>query len=183
VFGAVIALQFACGYRNRWRSAHGPFAFSEYNPLDVIGVSAGLLIIAISLYRAVTVHRALRTTAAVQDARFFARAGLARNLYELLLGVAAADGHVADAEREMIERVLLSELPERVLPQDLASWARRITAPRNPQEVAQQVAPLLNPLERELLLEWCRAVALADGHLDGQENEVLSSIAAALAAR
>jgi hypothetical protein len=179
--GAMMALLFACGIRGRRSGfAHGPFAFSEYQVLDWIGMTAGLLTVVASLYRAVTVHRALCATAAAQDARFFARAGLACQLYELLLGVAAVDGTIADAKRAMISRLLLSELPERVLPQDLASWARRITVPRDPQQVARQVAPLLNSFERDLLLEWCRVVGLADGHMDGQENELLGLIAATL---
>jgi hypothetical protein len=181
IVGVIAAWLGACGQLKRSSLyRHGPFNFSEYDFCDIIGVSAGFVLIATGLYRAVTVQRALRETMQTQDARFFARAGLARNIYELLLGIAAANGRVTDARRATIERLLMSELPERVLPQDLASWARRITAPRDPKEVAAVIAPLLNSFERTLVLEWCRMVALADGHMDDRDNEVLSRIAATL---
>lgn len=183
IAGGALACVAACGFpfrRRGYSRFHSPFAFSEYDPGDILGVVLGLGILAYGLVRLLPVRRLLREVETTQDARFFTRAGMPRSIYELLLGVAATDGHVGPDEREAIARLLMRELQEGVLPQDLKNWATMVPVPRDPEALARSMAAVMSQLERDQVLQWCRAVALADGYIDGEENEVLSRVGAAL---
>ena len=179
VIGAcLLTLWASCGYhfpRRRLSQGfrgHGPLEFDQYSTFDVLGVAAGLGLIAFWVPRLVSRQRRLRHVRRTQDARFFARAGAPRSIYELLLGVAASDGNVGQDEREVVTQLMTRELPERVLPQDLNNWATSLTSPRDPVLVARSLALLLTPDECRSVLRWCREVAAVDAGVD-QDTDLL----------
>jgi uncharacterized tellurite resistance protein B-like protein len=148
--------------------------------LEGIGVLAGVAITVAGAFRLISVTRRLRGVEVEQDARFFARAGLPRSVYELLLGIAAVDGYVGDDERDAIARLLTQRWPHGILPQDLKDWAAMVQKPRDPEQLARDIAPLLSAAEREHVLECCREVAAADGRVDDDEHDLLDRITALL---
>ncbi len=184
LLACVLTLWATCGYPSGRgygrRPGHGPLDFDEYSTLDVVGAAAGLAVAAFCCVRLISRHLQLHGLQRTQDGHFFARAGAPRLIHELLLGVAARDGHVGQDERDVVTRLLTRELPEWVLPQDLRSWSTSLTRLRDPVLVARSLSSVLTAEECKLVLRWCREVAAADVQVDENESDLLRSLATVL---
>ncbi|HEX6813642.1 MAG TPA: hypothetical protein VF384_18630 [Planctomycetota bacterium] len=162
----------SCGYPTgrrigrHWRHTHGPLEFDQYRTIDVLGVAIGLGVLAFWIPRLASKWSLQRRVRRTQDARFLARAGAPQTIYELLLAVAVRDGHAGQDEIAVVRRLLMRELPQRILPRDLDSWAASLRRPRDPVLVARSLALLLTPDERRMVLRWCREVAEVDPDRD-----------------
>jgi uncharacterized tellurite resistance protein B-like protein len=184
LMACVLTLWATCGYptgrRYGGRPGHGPLAFDEYSTVDVVGTAVGFVVAVCLGVRLIARHRLLGGLQRTQDAHFFARAGAPRLIHELLLRVAARDGHVGPDERDVVTRLLTRELPEKVLPQDLKNWSTSLTRARDPVRVARSLALVLTADERKLVLRWCREVAAADAQVDAGESDLLRSLTSVL---
>lgn len=171
------------GFRSRYYASsigrgsrrHSPFAFEEYAWHDWLLVVVGLAVVALAIVRWRALGRQLSLLKAEQDHRFFLRAGAPRAIHGLLLQVAKRDGEVTQRERELVHRVLLNELTEKVVPQDLVNWSTK-PADRNPVVSARMLARILEPSERLQVLRWCQKVAEADGELTEDESILLRDL-------
>ncbi|MFN9756576.1 MAG: hypothetical protein ACK58X_09195, partial [Planctomycetota bacterium] len=117
----------------------------ESRPIIVLATLAGAAAVAFAVTRWRLLRRRLAGLQATQGAHFFLRAAAARRIHALLLAVAARDGAVGAAEREVVHAVLTRRLPDRVLPQDLRSWsaagAGRLDAIAHARHLAAVLAP------------------------------------------
>lgn len=178
--GLLLIWMAARGWPFRSQNGHSPFAFDEYSWLDLAGVALGLLIVLLCTVRLVPELRKLMRAELTMNDRFFARAGLPRSIYELLLGIAAVDGYTGPDERAVIARLLLRQLPDKVLPQDLKNWSTKVEPPLDPVQVARSMVRLLRLEERARLVRWCHEIAAADDRADGDEHAVLAAVTAVL---
>lgn len=179
--GAYLTSFLFVGTEGRLRRAPPRMPDDYYSTLDTLRVACGLAFLCYWIPRLVSRHRTLRDLQRTQDAHFFARAGAPRTIYELLLGVAACDGHVGPDEHAAVTRLLTKELPEKVLPQDLKNWSTSVQRPRDPLVVAGLLTQLLTAAERSTVLQWCREVASADARVDEHESGLLTRLSGALA--
>ena len=174
--GAAFLLMGAFGRR---RNSHLPFEFEKYRPEDVAFAVIGAVAV---VFGAVWLFRRRHFVAGVESIRlpaFFERAGMPRTIYELLLGIAAVDGHIDGDERKVVAQVMTQRLPDIVTPQDLKNWASTVEPPRDPVQLARHLAPMMTEHHRTALWEWCREVAAVDG-TDEDEHDVLRRIRAVL---
>ena len=179
VVAAILSLWAASGYPLRRRGGHSPLALDEYSALDAVGALSGLVIAVAVVREWLTLRSRLRHLDATQDFRFFLRAGAPRTIHALLLAVASHDGSVDTRERTIVERVLLRDLPDGVVPQDLKNWSVQPSRTL-PLTAASQLARILTPAERMAVLRWCREVAAADGDPGAAETALLRDVARVL---
>ncbi|MFN9706821.1 MAG: TerB family tellurite resistance protein [Planctomycetota bacterium] len=152
----------------------------ESRPIIVLATLAGAAAVAFAVTRWRLLRRRLAGLQATQGAHFFLRAAAARRIHALLLAVAARDGAVGAAEREVVHAVLTRRLPDRVLPQDLRSWSAAGAGRLDAIAHARHLAAVLAPDERAALLQWCQEVAAADGAVAAAEAELLQRFAEVL---
>jgi len=162
-------------WRRLRRPSHWPFAFADYSWLDTIVTVLGLTIGGWMLFRWWTLDRKLVGLEKTQDYRFFLRAGAPRAIHGLLLRVAAHDGDIDSRERDVVQRVLLRDLTEKVLPQDIRNWSVADDK-RDAIAIAKGLVAILEPAERLAVLRWCREVAAADGEVVQEESELLRDL-------
>jgi uncharacterized tellurite resistance protein B-like protein len=177
---AAMAFLFAAwastGFRYRRSAAgHSPFAVAEYSWLDALGVAIGVTVGIVAIVRWQRLGTMLADAKKTQDYRFFRRAGAPRTIHGLLLLVAARDGRVDAREREVVHRVLLRDLPGKVVPQDLKNWGAP-QGDRDPIAMARHLAGILAPDDRQAVLRWCREVAAADGDDTAAESRLLHEL-------
>jgi uncharacterized tellurite resistance protein B-like protein len=182
---SMFTLWAACGFpwrsRRHWgREGHSPFESGEYTAANTIGTILGLGAVAWMAWSLAANKRRLHTLRQTQDGRYFARAGAPRSIHHLLLAVASRDGRVDQSERDVVARLMLRELPDHVLPQDLANWAAANGTPQDPARIAKVLAASLSLGERRMVLRWCREVAAADLHVAAEESDVLRRLDAVL---
>jgi uncharacterized tellurite resistance protein B-like protein len=154
----------------------------ESRPIIVLATLAGAAAVAFAVTRWRLLRRRLAGLQATQGAHFFLRAAAARRIHALLLAVAARDGAVGAAEREVVHAVLTRRLPDRVLPQDLRSWSAAGAGRLDAIAHARHLAAVLAPDERAALLQWCQEVAAADGAVAAAEATLLAQLAQVLRA-
>jgi uncharacterized tellurite resistance protein B-like protein len=155
--------------RRRWYSQ----SWSIDNPwLNWLLVFAGFSLLVWGFVRWHLLSTRQKSLEAVQDHRFFLRAGAPRAIHGLLLQVAARNGEVTQRERDLVHRILLHDLTDKVVPQDLVNWSTK-PADRDPVVSAKMLAAILEPSERLQVLRWCEKVAEADGKLDDHEAALL----------
>jgi uncharacterized tellurite resistance protein B-like protein len=150
----------------------------ESRPIIVLATPA----VAFAVTRWRLLRRRLAGLQATQGAHFFLRAAAARRIHALLLAVAARDGAVGAAEREVVHAVLTRRLPDRVLPQDLRSWSAAGAGRLDAIAHARHLAAVLAPDEQAALLQWCHEVAAADGAVAAAEATLLAQLAQVLRA-
>lgn len=154
----------------------------ESRPIIVLATLAGAAAVAFAVTRWRLLRRRLAGLQATQGAHFFLRAAAARRIHALLLAVAARDGAVGAAEREVVHAVLTRRLPEPVLPQDLRSWSAAGAGRLDAIAHARHLAAVLAPDEQAAVLLWCREVAAADGAVAAAEATLLAQLAQVLRA-
>jgi uncharacterized tellurite resistance protein B-like protein len=174
--GFLFALWASTGFRYRGsRASHSPFALEDYSWLDAIGVAIGLAVAVLAIVRWQRLGSRLGHLEKTQDWRFFRRAGAPRAIHGLLLLVAARDGRIDAREREVVQRVLLRDVPDKVLPQDLKNWGEA-PGDGDPIALARLLTGILDPDERHAVLRWCREVAAADGDGAAAESQLLREL-------
>lgn len=179
--GASMVVGGAFGLVGRRRPrGHGPFEFDEYLPTDTLLVCVGLVLLVFGIVNLLPLLRHMARGRPLLTQSFLARAGMPRSVYELLLGVASADGRIDGGERAVVARVMTQELAESVTQQDLRNWSSTVEPPRDPAAVARRILPLLTAAERRNVLAWCAVVAGADG-TDAAEHDVLRRVRDVLA--
>jgi uncharacterized tellurite resistance protein B-like protein len=154
----------------------------ESRPIIVLATLAGAAAVAFAVTRWRLLRRRLAGLQATQGAHFFLRAAAARRIHALLLAVAARDGAVGAAEREVVHAVLTRRLPDRVLPQDLRSWSAAGAGRLDAIAPARHLPAVLAPDEQAALLQWCHEVAAADGAVAAAEATLLAQLAQVLRA-
>lgn len=154
----------------------------ESRPLIALATLAGAAAAAFAVAHWRRLRRQLAGLQATQGAHFFLRAAAARRIHALLLAVAARDGAVGAAERDVVHAVLTRRLPEPVLPQDLRSWSATGASRLDAIAHARHLAAVLAPDERAALLQWCQEVAAADGAVAPSEATLLAQLAQVLRA-
>jgi uncharacterized tellurite resistance protein B-like protein len=177
--GAVLLFMGSCGWRRR-RPPHWPFEFGAYHWSDWLLAGAGLVAFAFGLLQWLRARRDIRAWDAKTSGDWYARATLPRSIFQLLLAVASADGHVDVSERAAIETFLLRRMQKGVVASDLRNWTTTVSRAADPRRLAQHIGRLLDAAEREQLYGWCEEIALADGGIDDDEREVLAAIAQGL---
>jgi uncharacterized tellurite resistance protein B-like protein len=161
---------------------HARLRLVESRLLIGIATLAGAAAAAFAAARWRRLQRQLAGLQATQGVHFFLRAGAARRIHALLLAVAARDGAVGAAERDVVHAVLTRRLPDRVLLQDLRSWSAAGPGRLDAIAHARHLAAVLAPDERSALLQWCHEVAAADGAVAAAEASLLAQLATVLRA-
>ncbi|MBL8752175.1 MAG: TerB family tellurite resistance protein [Planctomycetes bacterium] len=181
--GFLVAWAASFGFgRRRWRNGHLPWELGEYSTLEWIGMLGGLGVGLVAFFAWWGMRLRLDHLTEKQDYRFFLRAGAPRTIHGLLLAVASRDGTIDLRERDVVNRILLRDLPEGVVPQDLRNWTVRPDL-TPPVAAATQLARILSPSERMAVLRWCREVAAADGGANPAETQLLRDIARILSGK
>lgn len=163
------------GGRRSGLRGHGLFEFDRYTAFDATLAIAGVAWIGVALWRLVPMWRHVLRAGEPLSQRALCAAGTPRAIYELLLGVAAADGRIDGDERAVVARVLTEQAPQLVTAQDLKNWSATVEPPRDPLAVARGLAPTLPPLDRAAVFEWCRAVAMV-ADIDPAESDLLARL-------
>jgi uncharacterized tellurite resistance protein B-like protein len=145
----------------------------ESRPIIVLATLAGAAAVAFAVTRWRLLRRRLAGLQATQGAHFFLRAAAARRIHALLLAVAARDGAVGAAEREVVHAVLT---------RDLRSWSAAGAGRLDAIAHARHLAAVLAPDEQAALLQWCHEVAAADGAVAAAEATLLAQLAQVLRA-
>lgn len=122
-----------------------------------------------------------RVLEAVADVRADFKAVFEQGMLSVMAAIVVADGEVAEAERQMVSRIYGEVSGHALSATDLN---RAIAdAERSHDELVRSLSdlePMLNSEGKELVVRGALMVAMADGHLDDSEGDLVYRLARAI---